>query len=184
MIAGRGRSLFDFCTLSNFRLMKEIAIYSTPQSQHHWLNQLVGEWDFVHLCKMPDGTENTTPGTMMCRTLGGMWLICESTYELDDSSWYSVITLGFDPEQNQYVGTFIGSMMANIWHYQGNLDGSGRRLPLMSEGPSLTGNGTTKYRDTIEIIDGDTWLFTSEMLTEDGQWVQFLDGKHLRSKRH
>ncbi len=32
-----------------------------------------------------------------------------------------------------YVGTFIGSMMANIWHYAGVLEADGVTLPLESE---------------------------------------------------
>ncbi len=158
-------------------------MFATPQAEHHWLNQLVGDWNFEHRCVMPDGAESVTPGKMHCRTLGGMWLICESSGQSDDGgTWGSVMTLGFDTAKNQYVGTFIGSMMTNIWHYLGVLDESAKKLPLNSEGPKFDGSGIGQYRDTIEIIDADTWRFTSEILQDDGRWVQFMDGKHVRSK--
>lgn len=90
------------------------------------------------------------------------------------------MTLGFDPAQNQYVGTFVGSMMANIWPYHGFSMVIGKRLPLNSEGPAFDGNGTCKYRDTIVIIDADSWLFTSEFQADDGKWLQFLSAEHTR----
>ena len=111
-----------------------------------------------------------------------MWLICESSSESPGGSeWSSIMTLGFDPAPKQYVGTFVGSMMANIWPYLGVLDATGMRLPLNSEGPAMDGTGTCKYRDTIEIIDSDSWLFLSEFQDTDGEWHQFLSGKQTRA---
>jgi len=70
------------------------------------------------------------------------------------------MTLGFDPGQKRYVGTFIGSMIdSDPGPFRGSLDASGKRLPLWSEGPKFDGSGIGEYRDTIEIIDGDTWQF-------------------------
>lgn len=90
------------------------------------------------------------------------------------------MTVGFDPSQNQYVGTFIGSMMATIWPYHGVLDSTGKRLPLNSEGPKFDGSGIGKYRDTIEIVDENTWLFISELQADDQTWTQFMCGRHTR----
>lgn len=155
-------------------------MFAEPQAEHRWLAQLLGNWTFEHECTMPDGTTNRSPGTMKCRSLGGIWLVCESNGTSPDGDWSSIMTLGFDPTQNQYVGTFIGSMMANIWPYHGVLDSTGQKLPLESSGPKFVGEGTCKYRDTIEIVDPETWLFTSELQDDDGNWVPFLSGKHVR----
>jgi hypothetical protein len=155
-------------------------MFAKPQVEHQWLEKLIGDWEFEHVCTMPDGTRNSTPGRMTCRSLGGMWLICESSGESDGSPWSSMMTVGFDPTENHYVGTFIGSMMSNIWHYRGLMDPAGTCLPLESHGPRFFGTGTCSYRDTIEIIDHDTWMFTSEFQDDDGTWVNFMSGKHTR----
>ena len=106
-------------------------MFAKPQKDHEWLHQLLGNWKVHHDCEMPDGTKSTTEGTMNCRSLGGMWLICESMGESPEGeAWSSLMTLGFDPTKGHYVGTFVGSMMANIWEYEGELDASGKRLPL------------------------------------------------------
>ncbi len=157
-------------------------MFAKPQSEHKWLDKLIGDWRFEHNCQMPDGSKSTSHGSMTCRSLGGLWLICESSGQSPDgSAWSSIMTLGFDPTRSQYVGTFIGSMMTNIWPYQGTLDKTGVRLPLYSEGPKFDGSGVGEYRDTIEIVSTDAWVFTSEFHSDDGTWVQFLSGKHTRS---
>ena len=155
-------------------------MFAKPQPEHQWLDQLVGEWKFEHDCKMPDGSRATAQGVMTCRSLGGLWLICESTGDSPDGAWSSIMTLGFDPAQNQYVGTFVASMMANIWPYHGVPDATGKMLPLNSEGPRFDGKGIGKYRDTIEIIDSNTWLFRSELESDDGNWLQFMIATNTR----
>ena len=157
-------------------------MFSKPQPEHKWLDQLVGNWSFEHCCRMLDGSQSNDSGRMVCRSLGGMWLLAESTG--GDSSnvgpWSNLLTVGYDTEKKQYVGTFIGSMMSNIWPYHGTMDESGKRLSLYSEGPKLDGTGIGKYRDTIEIVDLNLWLFISEREEDDGEWVQFMESKQSR----
>ncbi|WP_153558838.1 DUF1579 domain-containing protein [Roseimaritima sediminicola] len=155
-------------------------MYAKPQSQHQWLDQLLGEWDFEHRCKLPDGSEPVTTGQMRCRSLGGLWLIAESDGKTEDQPWSAIMTLGFDPAKDAFVGTFVASMMANIWHYHGKLDADGKRLPLDSEGPKFDGSGTCRYRDTIEVVDADQWLMSSELLDENDQWQRFMTARHTR----
>ncbi|MGB7344466.1 MAG: DUF1579 domain-containing protein [Pirellulaceae bacterium] len=156
-------------------------MFAKPQSEHEWLHQLVGNWDVHHACQMPDGSQSTTTGKMICRSLGGMWLLCEgSGSSPDEGEWSSVMTLGFDPVKSKYVGTFVGSMMANIWNYEGEREADSNRVPLSTIGPKFDGSGTCNYRDTLEIVDANTWRLSSEMQNDDGTWVQFMDGKHHR----
>ena len=118
----------------------------------------------------------------MCRSLQGMWLISEGCGESsEEGPWSSIMTLGYDPALGRYVGTFVGSMMSNVWMYQGKLDASGKRLVLDTTGPSFDGSGPCNYRDAIEPVDADTWLLNSEMQNDDGSWTQFMHGKHSRA---
>jgi hypothetical protein len=90
------------------------------------------------------------------------------------------MTLGFDPQQERYVGTFIASVMTHLWPYSGVLDGSGKKLALDSEGPKFTGSGMTKYRDTIQLIDPDHWRLTGEAMADDGSWQMLMSSDHHR----
>ena len=71
----------------------------------------------------------------------------------------SIITLGYDPAKQRFVGSFIASCMTHLWPYEGTLDATGKVLTLDSEGPSFSGDGTTvKYQDIVEIVDDDNWM--------------------------
>jgi hypothetical protein len=93
------------------------------------------------------------------------------------------MTLGFDPKQQRYIGTFIASMMTHLWPYTGVLDASGRKLPLDSEGPKFDGSGMTKYRDTIEVVDHDHWTFSGDVLADDGSWQSIMTSHNRRVSR-
>lgn len=155
-------------------------MFAKPRAEHEWLNQLVGEWEFRHDCVMPDGIKSETKGVTSCRSLGGMWLINESTGESPDGSWRSIMTLGFDPEKGLYVGTFVGSTMSSVWLYEGTLDENSRCLRLDTQGPKFDGTGKCHYRDSIEIVDENTWWLRSSMQNDDASWASFMNGKHTR----
>lgn len=157
-------------------------MFSKPQSQHEWLMSLVGDWDFTHECIMGPGQPPTqTPGKASCRALGGLWVVIESSGQSEQGSWSSIMSLGFDEKKDCYVGTFIGSMMSNVWVYEGQREGDGgKQLVLNVEGPAFDGNGTAKYQDIVEIFDRDHWALYSQILLPDGSWSRFLNGQHHR----
>jgi hypothetical protein len=93
------------------------------------------------------------------------------------------MTLGYDPQKKAYVGTFVGSMMTNLWVYEGQLDASGTVLTLDTEGPGMGADGKpAKYRDIIEIKSSDQRVMTSEMLGEDGKWRRVVTANYRRTK--
>ena len=154
-----------------------------PQAEHHWLDQLVGDWRYEAQCSMgPDQPDLKTHGTESVRSLDGMWVICEGegTTPAGETS-RMIITLGYDPQQKKYVGTFIGSVMAQLWIYNGSLDSTGKILTLDTEGPSLAEEGKlTRYQDIIEIIDENHRVLRSQMVGPDGQWHKFMTSHYRR----
>jgi hypothetical protein len=116
------------------------------------------------------------------RALGDMWIVAEGEGEMPGGGvGRTMMTLGYDPQKQRYVGTWVGSMMPHLWVYQGTLDPSGRILPLETEGPKMTGEGTTRYQDTIEFKTDDYRTLTSRGLGDDGQWQLFVTA-HFRRK--
>jgi len=157
-------------------------MFSTPQLEHKWFDDLLGHWDFSHECIMgPGQPPNKASGKLAARSVGGLWIVMEGSGSSPESgNWASIMTLGFDPTKSQYVGTFIGSMMTNLWVYEGSLDASGKVLTLDVEGPAFDGKGTARYQDIIEMISRDHWVLRSQMLGEDNQWHPFMTGHHHR----
>lgn len=157
-------------------------MFAKPQAEHQWLDRFIGEWSYESVCQMaPDQPSQTTSGQMEARSLGGMWLLAESHGVCpDNGTWNGMITLGYDPQNKQFVGSFVASMMSHFWPYAGTLDEAGRVLTLNSVGPKMTGTGTAKYRDSIEIENDNRWIMRSELQDDDGKWHSFMTATYRR----
>ncbi len=158
-------------------------MHAEPQAEHQWLQRLVGEWTSETECSAgPDQPTSKMLGKEIVRSLGGLWTIGEGTSGDESTGLFSAImTLGYDPQQKRFVGTFIASMMTHLWPYNGTLDASGKVLTLDSEGPSFSGDGTmAKYQDIIEFVDDNHRTLSSRVLGTDGKWTHFMTAHYYR----
>lgn len=157
-------------------------MFAKPQAEHQWLDQFVGDWTVESECIMgPDQPPMKTIGKVHGHSLGGLWCLLEMEGEgPEGGKWTSIMTLGYDPAKGKFVGSFIGSMMANLWVYEGTLDAAKRKLTLDTTGPKFDQNGTTQYQDMVEVVSADHWILSSQMLGDDGSWMPFMTAHHRR----
>lgn len=151
------------------------------RDEHRWLESFTGDWQMI---PDPDGPpeHQTDKWFEHGRVLaGGAWLKIESRGEMPDGSVAeTVFTVGFDPKKGKYVGTWIGSMMTNLWTYEGVRNGDA--LVLESIGPSFDRPGETQtYRDIYALDGPDGRSLTSETLQDDGSWKVFMTVKYRRN---
>jgi len=154
-----------------------------PQKEHDWLQQLVGEWTYESECSMESGKQpEKFKGSEHVCSLGGLWVQGEGHGEMPGGGEaIMVITLGYDPQQQRFVGTWVGSMMTHLWVYEGVLDAEEKVLTLNTEGPSCTGDGAiAKYKDVVEIKNNDHRVLTSHILGDDGVWHAFMTANYRR----
>jgi hypothetical protein len=153
-------------------------------AEHAWLRRLVGEWR--HEVVAMDGAAQpagTLGGTETVRPLGDAWVLAEGSGRMPDQTpTQTLMTLGYDPAQGCFVGTWIGSMMNHLWFYRrGMLDAQQRVLTLEADGPRFDGKpGTAQYRDVIEVVDDDERLLHGNVLGDDGQWTRFMTARYRR----
>lgn len=154
-----------------------------PTAQHKWLQKLVGEWTYES--EMP--TEPGKPplrcsGKESVRTLGGLWVLAEGRGEMPGGDeGRMLLTLGYDPAKKRFVGSWVGSMMANLWVYDGVLKGN--TLTLSTVGPDFTGKKkSARYRDTIKVLGRDRRVLMSSMPGKGGKWVTFMTAHYKRVK--
>lgn len=158
-------------------------MFAEPQKEHAWLQKLVGEWTFEGNCVMgPDQPPMKNTGSESVRSLGGLWTVGEGTGEMPDGGpMNSIMTLGYDPQKQRFVGTFVASMMTHLWLYDGELDASGRVLTLNAEGPGMSGAGKmAKYQDVIEFKNNDYRTLTARVQGDDGTWTEFMTAYYRR----
>ena len=153
------------------------------QREHRWLQQLVGEWTYEGEAAMgPDQPVQKWHGSESVRTVGDVWVLCEGQGEMPgECTGTTLMTLGYDPQKQRYVGTFVGSMMTYLWVYEGSLDSAEKILTLHAEGPSCSGDGTmAKYKDVIEIVDEAAPHPDLPHAGRDGSWTKFMTAHYVR----
>lgn len=156
-----------------------------PQAEHQWLHRLVGEWTSESECSMgPDQPPMKSTGQETVRSLGGLWTVGEGENQMPDGDIFqSIMTLGYDPLLQRFVGTYVAGCMTHLWPYNGSLDTDEKVLTLDSAGPSCVGDGTmAKYQDIIEFLSDDHRTLSSQYLGPDGQWVPFMKAHYHRVK--
>lgn len=151
--------------------------------QHRWLHQLVGEWTMEGTGDMgPDQPPHKSTGTETVYTLGDLWVVADGTSEMPGGGPARMrMTLGYDPAQQAFVGSWTGSMMTHLWVYKGQLDATRKVLTLEAEGPSFSGDGTmARYQDVITLVDAGTRTLHSQTPGPDGQWKRFMHATYRR----
>ena len=157
---------------------------SQPQEEHKWLQQLVGEWETHAKANAgPDQPPFECRGTEKIRSIGGLWVVAEGESHPMGMNVQTMLTLGYDPQQKKFIGTWIDSMMNHMWKYEGELDASGKKLTLMTEGPSFTAPGeTAQYKEVLELTSKNEKLWTTYVKPDGGEWVQFMTATAKRVK--
>jgi hypothetical protein len=153
-----------------------------PEKEHEWLRQLEGEWVTDAEAQMAPGQPAMKcKGTDATRSLGGFWTVTEIKAEVFGTSMTGLLTIGYDPRKQKYVGTWVCSAEGKLWQYEGTV--SGKTLTLETEGPSpVDPTKTVKMRDVIELKDKDHKVMTSSALGDDGKWTTFMTMNARRKK--
>ncbi len=154
-----------------------------PESsaEHRWLQRMLGEWRMEGSCDMAPGqAPETTTGVETMRPLGEFWIMGESRGEMPGcGESRNVITLGYDPAKGRFVGSFVSSIMPNLWVYEGSL--AGDVLTLDCEGPDFSdATKTASYQDVMEIVGDDHRILRSRLKAPDGQWHQIMQAHYRR----
>jgi hypothetical protein len=154
------------------------------QQEHRWLARLAGHWTYESEMIMAPGEKPALyTGTEQVRLIGELWAVCEGEGPISEGeNATTLMTLGYAPDRGRFVGTFVGSMMAYMWIYDGSLDAAGEVLTLESDGPSFTAEGQMgKYKDEITFDGEDRRVMTSRYLADDGEWRLFMTSSYRRA---
>lgn len=153
-----------------------------PEKEHHWLKALNGQWALEGECFMEPGKPIKCTGSASCKSLGGFWVMSEMKTTMGGMEMNGVMTLGYDAAKKKFVGTWVADCCPNLWSYEGTVDSTGKILTLEADGPNPMTGKNTKWRDIIEFKSDEHKLMKSEMLGEDGKWVQCMSLEFKKKK--
>lgn len=154
-----------------------------PRQEHGWLQKLVGEWTYESVMDAGDGdSPSKLKGSEIVRPIGELWVIGEGEGEMPDGEHAETVQIiGYDPETEGFVGTWIGSMMTHLWIYRGELDSTRRVLTLESDGPDMQVEGKTRlYRDVIELVSDDHRILRALVQNDEEKWDEMMSVDYRR----
>jgi hypothetical protein len=154
-----------------------------PQKEHEWLKQLVGEWNYeAEFTPMPGQPGMNTSGTEVTRPIGGFWTLTEIKGDMMGMPFQGIMTIGYSPEKQKYIGTWIDNMTSKLLTYEGAVDESGKILTLNTQGPCpMQGGQIVDMQQTIEFKNPDEQVTTSRS-KNNGEWVTNMTVTSRRKK--
>jgi hypothetical protein len=154
-----------------------------PTKEHEWLKKFAGEWTSeAEMSCDPTQPPMHYTGTESSRMLGNYFLIAQGKGDSVEMPYASVLTLGYNPEKQKYIGTWVDSMLGYMWQYEGAVNAAGTTLTLDTEGPCGEGGKVTKFKEVTEFKSDDHRIFTSSMLRDDGSWFTIMTINFRRKK--
>ncbi len=139
-----------------------------------WLQQLVGEWDSEAEVWAEPGSAPQRHRSRDSVRVFGSWIVSEGETILEGTPYQVLMTLGYDQERGEIVGTWIDTFQNHLWIYEGILDDSGKVLTLETEGPSPENpKKTSRYREELEMRGADLREHRAYVL-RDGEWIRIV----------
>lgn len=157
-------------------------MHTEAREEHRWLDRFVGEWESTWEEPGADGAPPTRhTGRETVRRHGDFWVVGEGTHEVNGVRHTNLLALGFDPDRERWVGTFVASAMPQLWVYDGTREGDA--LVLECDGPRFDGRpGIARYRD-VYALEGDARRSLSSSVRDDatGEWQHFMTMTYTRT---
>ncbi len=177
--------LAAICAMAPWAGGQEMPELPKPTKEHELLAQFAGDWEVEVKAEPAPGQEPMVcKGVEDANMVGGFWLVGQGDGDMMGTKMRSILTLGYNPAKKKYVGTFLSSCDSYLWKYEGEMDPSGKKLTLHTEGPLPTDlTKTGKYKEVLEVVDKDHKTFTSYLIDENGKETKFMTMQYVRKKK-
>jgi hypothetical protein len=129
--------------------------------QHKLLQKDVGTWDAVMKIFPQEGAEPVeSKGTEKNDLLpGGMWLVSQFKGEVFGMSFNGMGTMGYDPVEKKYVGTWVDSISPHLTVLKGEYDAAKKTMTSIAEGRDFQSGEVTQSKHITRFIDENTRTF-------------------------
>lgn len=153
-----------------------------PGKHHEHLKAFVGTWEATVTMKDPGGMEMEGKGTETNKLIaGGLWLVTDYEGDFGGMDFIGHGTMGYDPSEKKYVGTWIDSFTDYIGHSSGEVSEDGKTFTMMVKVKDHETGEWTEMKEVSKIVDKDTKTLTFHNKVEEG-WAEFMKIEYTRKK--
>ena len=153
-----------------------------PTEAHKLLQRDVGTWDatmsiWPALNAEPIVSKATETNELLH---GGMWLVSRFEGEIFEMPFSGIGTLGYDPVEKKYVGTWVDSMSPHLMTIKGDYDPATETLTAIAEGRDFETGKVEKSTHIARYIDENTRSFEIHNTSKAEKPWKVLEIKYKR----
>ena len=143
------------------------------KDEHKLLQKDVGTWDAtVKLWPVANAEPVESKGTEKNELLpGGLWLVTHFEGDFGGMKFVGVGTMGYDPEEKKYVGTWIDNMTPHLMVTKADYDAKTKTFTGKSESRDPATGKLLPTKSISRYVDDNTRVF--EMYTPDPDGKEF-----------
>jgi hypothetical protein len=129
--------------------------------EHKFLHKDVGTWDATMKIFPAEGAEPIeSKGTETSELMpGGMWLISRFKGDIFGMPFSGMGTMGYDPVDKKYVGTWVDSISPHLTVIKGEYDAATKTLTSVAEGRDYETGQVMQSKHITRYIDDNTRTF-------------------------
>jgi hypothetical protein len=150
--------------------------------EHELLKKDAGTWDAaMKLWPRPDAEPLESRATESNKLFGeGLWLVTHFDGEIGGMKFSGLGTLGYDPVEKKYVGTWIDSISPHLTTSKGDYDEETKTLTMTAQGRDLESGEVITAKHILKYADDDTRTFEIHMPGDDGEHWKMLEVNYTR----
>jgi hypothetical protein len=129
--------------------------------EHKFLHKDVGTWDATMKMFPAEGAEPIESKGSETNELfdGGMWLVSRFQGDILGMPFTGMGTIGYDPIDKKYVGTWIDSISPHLTLIKGEYDAATKTLTSVAEVRDFRTGQVTQSKHITRYIDDNTRIF-------------------------
>ena len=155
-----------------------------PQAseQHKLLAEDVGTWDAVMKIFLQEGAPPMeSKGTEKNELLpGGMWLVSRFQSDFAGMPFTGMGTIGYDPVEKKYVGTWVDSISPHLSIMKGDYDPATKTMATIAEGRDFATGKVMQSRHVSRHVDENTRAFEMYAQEEGGKERKVMEIQYKR----
>lgn len=150
--------------------------------EHKLLHKDVGTWDATMNIYPMEGAEPIeSKGTETNELLeGGMWLVSRFKGDIFGMPFSGIGTVGYDPIDKKYVGTWIDSISPHLTTIKGEYDAAAKTMNMVAEGRDFQTGQVTQSKHITRYVDDNTRTFEIHAKEEGGKERKVMEIQYKR----
>ena len=166
------------------KMMEQYMKMMSPNENHAYFKNFVGEWDVTSTAWMQQGTPPTTSknSSVAELILGGRFLKMTFKGTMFGQPFEGLQIVGYDNLKKKFVTFWIDNSSTSFYLTEGTRDVSSNVMTETGLWPDFMTGGTVKVRAITKMLSNDEFVYEMYMEGPDGKEFEPLENRSVRKK--